>query len=113
MFISSQITADGRKIQQQVNGYSPKLDENQSVRPSKLGGYSPKKVAESAGFSQVGGYSPKKVAAAAEMPSKYTLFIGFEGGYPDESGQFMPKCHLFLMLYVRFMRVFFGKIGWG
>ena len=83
MIIFTQITADGWNIQQQVNGYSPKLDEIQLLRPLKLGGYSPKKVAESTGFSQVGGYSPKKVAAAAEMPSKYTFFRVFEGEYPD------------------------------
>jgi hypothetical protein len=38
-----------------------------------MGGYSPKKVAESAHFSQLGGYSPKKVAAAAKIHQKYTL----------------------------------------
>jgi hypothetical protein len=77
MIIQSQITADGSKMQQQVNGYSPKLDENQSFSTSKMNGYSPKSVAESAAFYRMGGYSPKSVAAAAQNSPIYTLLYGF------------------------------------
>jgi len=77
MIIFSQITNDGQNIQQQVNGYSPKFGENQRFRLSKMGGYSPKKGAEYASFSQVGGYSPKSNAAAAENALKTLIFYCF------------------------------------
>jgi hypothetical protein len=72
-----QITKNGRKIQQQVNGYSPKLDANQRLNPSKVNGYSPKKVALAARFSLVGGYSPKSVAAAPENRPKTPFLYYF------------------------------------
>jgi len=77
MLIDYQITKDGRKKQQQVNGYSPKFDENRWFTSLILGGYSPKKGAESVFFSLVGGYSPKSVAAAAEKCTKYPFLYGF------------------------------------
>lgn len=57
-----------------MNGYSPKLDENQDFRTLKVNGYSPKYCAKSHSFLKVGGYSPKSVAAAAEIRQKNFLF---------------------------------------
>jgi hypothetical protein len=100
--IYCQITINGRKSQKQVNGYSPKKDENQRFRPSRMGGYSPKNDAESASFLQVGGYSPKSDAAAAKKHSQNTSFILFLGEY-------LPKCYLFKS----FLRsLFSAKCGW-
>jgi hypothetical protein len=94
------------KIQQQVNGYSPKRDENHRVKSSKMGGYSPKRVAESAPFLQVGGHSPKKVAAAAKIHPIVTLFYGFWANICQNVR--------FFNLFTRDLCAYFwGKSGWG
>jgi len=77
MIFFSQITNDGQNIQQQVNGYSPKFGKNQRFRLSKMGGYSPKNVAEYASFSQVGGYRPKSNAADAKNALKTLILYCF------------------------------------
>jgi hypothetical protein len=81
MIVYTQITKDSQNIQQQVNGYSPKSNENQWIRTSKMGGYSPKWVAETASFFQVGGDSPKSDAAAAKKMPKIHLFLLFLDEY--------------------------------